>query len=124
MSGKSESQKHGADMSAFEAQFQGGEFDAFLREQRDEDVRLLQIQQREQDISHYQSVFEKSMLEERMSYKSPEDKLRHLKDAYAAALFLETVDLLPLPDILSQLQNRIQAIHTLLSQRKATEETD
>ena len=120
MSDKSENLRHGPDMSSFEAQFAGSDdFDTLLRAQKDEDTRLLQMQQQELAISRNQSLFQRSMTEERLSYKSLEDRLRHLKDAYTAALFLESAQLLPTPDTLTRLEARINEIHAAIAQRDA-----
>ncbi len=120
MSDKSENLRHGPDMSSFEAQFaESDDFDTLLRAQKDEDARLLQMQQQELAISRNQSLFQRSMTEERLSYKSLEDRLRHLKDAYTAALFLESAQLLPTPDTLTRLEARINEIHAAIAQRDA-----
>lgn len=112
-------------MSAFEAQFDGSDnFDTLLKEQKDRDVVAQQYMQTEQEISRMQALFKRSMAEKELSYKSPQDKLRHLKDAYTAALFLETMGLLPSPGILASLESQMQEMHAVIARQNKASNAD
>lgn len=125
MSDKSDNLNRGADMSAFEAQFDGSDnFDTLLKEQKDRDVVAQQYMQTEQEISRMQALFKRSMAEKELSYKSPQDKLRHLKDAYTAALFLETMGLLPSPGILASLESQMQEMHAVIARQNKASNAD
>ncbi len=119
MSEKSDGVKGGVDMSAFEVQFEGdGDLSSLAEEGKQASFTAEQAHRDAIDASRIRHSYDRALAEKDLPHKSLRDKLRHLNEAYSAALDLEPLGMLPSPGILGELQIQIIAVKALIHQEE------
>lgn len=124
MSEKPESIQGGADLSAFEAEFTGNEFDILKKEADDATYREAQVLRRMSDVNRIQHEYDYEMAEADKSKQVPKKHVRHLRQAYRAALDLTTLGESPAEGILENLQARITATQAQIDAKLSSQSSD
>jgi hypothetical protein len=124
MSEKPESIQGGADLSAFEAEFTGNEFDILKKEADDATYREAQVLRRMSDVARIQHEYDYEMAEADKTQEVPKKHARHLRNAYRAALDLTTLGESPVEGTFESLQARIAAAQALIDTESSSQSFD
>lgn len=115
MSEKSDGIKRALDLSEFEAEFpSSANFDELLERNRQEELSCAQYEQKLKMLAQCKLDYDRAMQEVELPHKTNPEKLKHLSEAYLAAIDLDPHGLLPEANTLKDLQVRIIAVKALI----------